>query len=729
LTYMTTITASGVWELISVTATAPAGAVTMEFVVSSSTNNITFRVANRQLEQRPTATSWTLGGTTRPDNYSGTPYRQVSFFDLETAELSLTNTHIVKGSGAARLYLPFEDVYAATVIDTTTGSPVVAATSTATNVLTTTPVTDVDKDYRVSYKLNKSFTADHENVTSGENRTRIQIANASTPASYEVAYEKADYDSASTIPVPLHSFYTSVDEGFLFLSHEEYPLATVDVYLSPSKIVSDGEDYMMITLRSLDEHGNPKPYQSVTLTSTFGKFPNNTGTTVLQTDVDGAAAITLTSTAATNVLSGTLTTSGTGIVNSVLTFQVDPPVTSDYRLVAVTSAREIPADGESQITVFGKLEDATRQPVANANILWRKGRSVPEAFAATASSIATDSVGRFVIGPLTASEKTDPGYWFVVAETEGKYLNLTGAASTYANTPHSASLIATTAIDVRARILPADWTPATAQTIVAKYSTAGQRAWFLDLAASGVLSFSMSTDGTAGFTGSSTVNLSTASTTKPLWVRVTRTSSTGITTFYTSEDGTNWTQLGATVVVAAGSNIFAGTDSLRIGIRQNGGLFIGKVYDFELRTAINGTPVAKPLFEQAPETDAYGNLWTLTGAATIAGANTAGDVVFWLEHPDHKYGANDTNTLPIQLVQMRDTPHDYPHISDDNKFPVQYDESDPQGTVSPVTIDYTVPKWYAINRYKQYQLGFLGTGFYSVDLSLLGNAHPDYKDV
>lgn len=62
--------------------------------------------------------------------------------------------------------------------------------------------------------------------------------------------------------------------------------------------------------------------------------------------------------------------------------------------------------------------------------------------------------------------------------------------------------------------------------------------------------------------------------------------------FFTSDNGTNWTQLGSTVTAAGTTSIFNSTSKLEIGSQENGlNPLKGKVYAASIRNGINGTEV------------------------------------------------------------------------------------------------------------------------------------------
>lgn len=236
-----------------------------------------------------------------------------------------------------------------------------------------------------------------------------------TPAGpVTVSYEISDYNPATPVDLPLNPLFSIQNEGFIFISYNEYTLDSISVYLSPSKLVSDVEDYMMITIKSLDEYGNPKPNQTFTLSTSFGTLSETTVTT----DRDGFAVVTLNGvvTPATPIYEGTLTI--TGGVNATINFEVEPARLREPRLLAVPNSDQVKADSVSKNLVYGRVDDADYQPEAGVEVRWSRARSLYELFTdpLEEGTVTTNSDGSFTIGPFTAKGPDEPGYWFVAAE-------------------------------------------------------------------------------------------------------------------------------------------------------------------------------------------------------------------------------------------------------------------------------------------------------------------------
>lgn len=196
-----------------------------------------------------------------------------------------------------------------------------------------------------------------------------------------------------------------------------------------------------------------------------------------------------------------------------------------------------------------------------------------------------------------------------------------GTNGNYVSTPDSVANSITGDIDMRLKVNLTDWTP-TLAGLVSKYVDFQQSwRWYafttgvqIDISANGSSDTGAIgpspgyTDGTTG------------------WIRVTWRKSDRRTQFFTSADGTSWTQSG-TNQTTSGSGIFNSTSALVLGSLDSGGSNFnlnGRIYYFELRDGIDGTIVAK--FDptavtrtgtRTPNTwvSDTGETWTVNGSA------------------------------------------------------------------------------------------------------------------
>jgi len=213
-------------------------------------------------------------------------------------------------------------------------------------------------------------------------------------------------------------------------------------------------------------------------------------------------------------------------------------------------------------------------------------------------------------------------------------LALNGVAGNYASAPDSVPLSITGDIDIRAHVALDDWTPGTSMMLLAK-DTSGQRSYtFSVLATTGLLVVGYSTDGTNLVEITSSV-APTVSDFGRLWVRVTLDVDNGAggktATFYTSTDGSIWTQLG-TAQTTAGTIAIADTTSvLQIGSNfLTSNRLTGLVYRAQIYNGIAGTLVFDANFSTASKlatsfTESSANAATVTINTTGAtGARICG---------------------------------------------------------------------------------------------------------
>lgn len=184
------------------------------------------------------------------------------------------------------------------------------------------------------------------------------------------------------------------------------------------------------------------------------------------------------------------------------------------------------------------------------------------------------------------------------------YNYMPGITGNYMSTPDSAALDITGDITAVAKVNMPDWTPASSNTFLCKWNTTGnQRSYAFQINAAGRLEFYWSVAGAVlvGTTATASVPFTDGQTG---YVAASLDVDNGASgydlKFWTSTDGTTWTQLGTTIVGGATTSIFAGTALLEIGslIGGTASLMTGKmiqaqVYDGlrDLNAATGGTLV------------------------------------------------------------------------------------------------------------------------------------------
>jgi hypothetical protein len=263
-----------------------------------------------------------------------------------------------------------------------------------------------------------------------------------------------------------------------------------------------------------------------------------------------------------------------------------------------------------------RLSDA-RTPTTHATSHQDGGS---DELALDASQVTTGTVATARLGSGTASVNTflrgdqtyqpvpvgnnDMGRVSNAIYLTGSGLSLNCATSgNLAATPDAAAVDITGDFEFVARLAPADWSPAVAQTVLGKRQSAGQYSYGVQMNTSGGISLNYSTDGTAVVTAFSSLAVG-FSDGQAGWIRVTRDQTTGDVIFYTAADSSSepgsWTQLGITKTTTP-SGIFNSTSQLEIGSWLAGasGNLVGTIYQVILRDVIGGTPVFNANFTTA----------------------------------------------------------------------------------------------------------------------------------
>jgi hypothetical protein len=194
---------------------------------------------------------------------------------------------------------------------------------------------------------------------------------------------------------------------------------------------------------------------------------------------------------------------------------------------------------------------------------------------------------------------------FLAPEDTG-YVYLPGVASNFMSVPDEAALDITDDIDIRVYVAPSSWAPiASPLQLIGKWVNSGnQRSFAFRIDTNGTLILQWSTDGSNTVFANSTVVVP-ASGGSLLWVRATLDVDNGAGTpqyevkFYTSQDGSSWSQLGSTVTGSTGvTSIFSGSSGVELGA-SNVGVFnvapSGSYYRAQIWDGIEGSGGTKVL--------------------------------------------------------------------------------------------------------------------------------------
>ena len=366
---------------------------------------------------------------------------QVAFYNEATPYYpSLQNQEILYANHSNYLFAGYNDIYNVEVIDSVTGYTILSDGEFETNQIeafsSSTPAV-YGRGYTVNYNVHNSFIVDNDYYDEENDKYVTQLQFDSTPNFeyiYNITYEGAVVSNATPISVIVDPLQLWDQEGFVYLSHEDYAFGTALIDLDPSYVVGDGLDYMVLKINSLDINGNSKPYQSFTVTSNYG-IPENENVT---TDINGFASVRVRYDAVNHTsfdpVSGWILVEGADPGNpsdhahpnsesygfyQQVDFEILRNYTSSKQLKATVAMPVINADGLSENYIVGLIsEDST--PKSNSVIYWRKNRTLHDLFESTEYSdyVVSDENGRFFIGPIVSESKENPGMWITSVESE-----------------------------------------------------------------------------------------------------------------------------------------------------------------------------------------------------------------------------------------------------------------------------------------------------------------------
>lgn len=176
-----------------------------------------------------------------------------------------------------------------------------------------------------------------------------------------------------------------------------------------------------------------------------------------------------------------------------------------------------------------------------------------------------------------------------VTSSVDHYLNCN--ASGGASAPDTAALSITGDIRLRVDVAMTDWTPAAAQTFIAKTNVTGNQLGYRFIVnTAGTLGLALSLAGTAYATSANSSAATSFVDGTRHWVGVDWRASDGRVQFFTSADNITWTQLGTDKTISIAS-IFDNTAPLWIAASDSGASLkaVGKFYRALVYNAIDGT--------------------------------------------------------------------------------------------------------------------------------------------
>lgn len=376
------------------------------------------------------------------------------------------NSQVVYGNFSNNLYLSYENVYDATVVDNYTGKIVANGLSTSSSELEvfneSTP-SIIDREYQVDYMISNSYYLNKDFYDATQDDYLTKVTFFSTPSydvEYKILYESDSYESATPIDLKIDPAHNPLSEGYVYASVNQYPFSGVHAVLSPNYIIDSEDDIMYIAITSYDQNGNPKPYQAFEI---HGDLIESDPQYILtNSNGFGLSRISYTGPVPAEEYLGTIIIDGISLsdyyrlvengevritedgqervvdwpideeiysfVNSdsesytkLVDFYINQNYIEPLKIKAAVDKPVINADGVSSQFIIGRV---TYQNVAveeGVVVFWRKSRHIKDLLVDQLYQgyVLTDENGRFIIGPIVTQDKNDPGYWFVSLETNG----------------------------------------------------------------------------------------------------------------------------------------------------------------------------------------------------------------------------------------------------------------------------------------------------------------------
>ncbi|MFN8036450.1 MAG: DNRLRE domain-containing protein [Acidimicrobiia bacterium] len=212
-----------------------------------------------------------------------------------------------------------------------------------------------------------------------------------------------------------------------------------------------------------------------------------------------------------------------------------------------------------------------------------------------------------------------------VTSTAATDVYVDGSSDTWIDTPNAAKFNVPGDLDLRIDVAPDQWVSGFWMGLITKANVAsGDFSYSFEISDDGHLALAWSPDGNA-FNESYSTALPPGTDGSPLWLRATLKANNGAggtdVKFYTSTDGSTWTQLGATVTTPGTTSIQNTSSPVSIGAYGPGSWdwLVGKIVAAEIRNGIGGTSTASFKSSElntttpSPYTDSTATPWTFHG--------------------------------------------------------------------------------------------------------------------
>lgn len=395
---------------------------------------------------------------------SGKQYRQIPV-DKETEFGRIYEK--VKGNNSHYLYASYEDIDKAIVYDEYLGKTIATNISSSTNILE--PFNDatpsiLGREYSLSYSVKDSFYLQKDFYKEEEDAYTPKIDFFATPNTdqlYHVIYETDLFNTATPIDLSLDAKNNPLNQGYVYVSKENYPFSYVKAFVSPNVIKSTENSLMNLVIISFDENDNPKPYQAFSvegenitcepqyiLTNSngvgFGVVRYNSSTFpssgfIGNVVIEGiglteyfrlveSGQVRITEDGEVRLASYDIPeefyefyNSDSGSYTKNVEYYIASYREFEYEIKAVVDKLIIAADGIGEQYIYGKVTDYGSEISEPVTVYYRITDSVRDLFEGLDldidNSVETNDIGEFTIGPIAVNTKYNPGYRFCLVET------------------------------------------------------------------------------------------------------------------------------------------------------------------------------------------------------------------------------------------------------------------------------------------------------------------------
>ena len=293
------------------------------------------------------------------------------------------------------------------------------------------------------------------------------------------------------------------------------------------------------------------------------------------------------------------------------------------------------------------------------------------------------------VGSSLAADSNDAKF---LDHTGTNYVYLPGVNGNYISVPDADALDITGDMDVRVQVAMDDWTPSSDTALMAKW--AGGGSWILRLQTNGTLVLLWRESGGTTLTKASTASVAAADGTVK-WVRATLDVDNGASgndvKFFTSDNGTSWTQLGTTVTTAGVTNIAVSAFAVQVGIYDNGfgQPATGKFYRAQIFNGIDGTKVLD-VDTSVITTGAATSFTALTNQTVTINRSTSGRKTVAVTQPTWLFGTDDYMEVNNRYMAHSTSDENYVYLSGANNNSMSVADNPPLDVTGDIDIQIKV---------------------------------------